>query len=749
MAHPDRPPTCVQGPFDETFRIRPDKPYLVHNRTPRPICVAGGDHGEHGEFVLSPLAQRVVKGARLAPFEDQLRLLRQRHQLRVREVRKESPPGVLGPVTVVLLLVLATATLAYDGIVLGTLVRWEAAVALTGIIALVVVLVGRAGHRERARVRCEQAADTDEGDIEFGVGGSYYDGNDSVRRTKQALTLVAIVAIGAVLPAIAIFVATDAKEFLLFDGGLRVKDGLESRLVSRLIQVIYTAVLALFPALMYFQFDQQRVGTIRGKWVRAIFRMDPRMTTLADIDARYGDDLAEASSYSTDSIRLLGGRHSPIVVATILISLGWTVLVMQTESFDFAGAAEVSALAADADQAADRASDVAAGRNGDDLASRAAAAEDAADEAASASAAAAEVAARSTGDTIGATPTTVAPAAEPTEQSIDADAAAAEAAANAAADDKAAVVQPFFQLLVPTPSAATMAFLGAYFFAVYLVLRGYFSGYLRPKLYNQITARLVTVVVLAYLVNVLYTGDDRNRFLWAVAFLAGVVPTTVLQRIGLAGSSFLGRHTGNADRGLRAEFAKAFATPRSLTQVDGIDMYDSARLESEGITNIPSLAKSDLVSMMVNTQLPVDQLVDWTDQAMLILVVDAGGDEGPSERLKALRRVGIRTASNLVDVAGEPAGSGRRVKAEEALDGGGSGACLLAGLARQIEREPSIRRVRYWYGTARAELSEPCPVLGSDGQARENAVTPNGDRPTARRRSRWLTYRISGSQSAR
>ena len=176
-----------------------------------------------------------------------------------------------------------------------------------------------------------------------------------MRRAKHLVTLLLIVMIGAVLPAIAIFMATDAKSFLVMDGGLHVVPGKESRLVGRLIQVTYTAALTLFPALLYFQFDRHRVGTIRSEWVRSIFRMDQRMKTLADVNARYGDELSEASTYSTDSVRLLGGRHSPIVLATLFISLGWTLLVAQTDSYDFAGSSEVSALAETADRAAEAA----------------------------------------------------------------------------------------------------------------------------------------------------------------------------------------------------------------------------------------------------------------------------------------------------------------------------------------------------------------------------------------------------------
>jgi hypothetical protein len=710
----------VEQAFADSFAIDPGKRYLLHNRTAEPITISDG---EHGDVMLPPLAQRVVAGARIAPFEHQLRLSRQKHELRVRELTGPGRPTGHRGILVVGFLIAVTAAVAYDVFVRGTVVTWEAAGAVALLTAVVIYLAWRSIDDEKARVSEEADADVAEGDIEFGVGGTYYDGNEAARRTKQIFTLVAVIVIGAVLPAIAIFVATDAKDFLTIEDGLAVRSGMGSLLVSRLVQVVYTAVLALFPALMYFQFDRQRVGTIRGKWVRAIFRMDHRMKTLADVDARYGDELAEASSYSTDSVRFLGGRHSPIVIATILISLGWTVLVMATDSFDFAAASRVSAAATTVEQAADRV-DVAAAGDDDTAAASAAAA--AADEAATASAEAAQIAADATGVALPSTTTTEAPASQSAGQVIDTSTANVEAAAEQVADAEDAVQRPFFQLLVPTPSAAVMAFLGAYFFAVYLVLRGYFSGDLRPKLYNQITARLVTVVVLAYLMTVLYIDGSDNRAFLAAAFLAGVVPTTVLGRIGQFGSSLAG-HWGakKDDSWLGKEFAKAFGTPRSLTQVDGIDIFECARLESEGITDIPSLAKTDLVSMMVNTRLPIERLVDWTDQAVLILLLDDGGDEELDTRLTALRRLAVRTATNLMTVARSDPANPRRTTVEAILASGGQ-ACPLDDLARQIEAEPSIQRVMQWYESERASVCD-----GGDGAGRGEptaaALSPNGD----------------------
>jgi hypothetical protein len=724
-----KPRSCMctdpEQAFNDSFVIEPTRSYLLHNRTPDRIRIADD---AHGEVCLAPLAQRVVQGARLAPFAAHLRRLRQRHQLRVREYTGASRSTALqflvwGAVLGVL------GVVFFDVLVHGTLVRLDALTALLALVALVAVVLLTSVIRERRRRRAEEIADTEEGDIEFGVGGAYYDGNETVRRTKHIFTLVVVIVIGAILPAIAIFVATDASEFLVMEGGLRVKEGLESRLVSRVIQVVYTAVLSLFPALLYFQFDRQRVGTIRGKWVRALFRMDRQMKTLADVNARYGDELAEASSYSTDSVRILGGRNSPIIVATILLSLGWTLLVVRTESFDFAGSTKVSAVAESADEAAERANDAATAGGQTDLAARASTAEAAADEAARASDSAAEIAAESVGDTVPPAATDQRPP-EPGQNAIDENAAFAAASAEEAAAAEAAIRQPFFQLLVPTPSAATMAFLGAYFFAVYLVLRGYFRGDLRPKVYNQITARLVTVVVLAYLITVLSSDTgERNRVLWAAAFLAGVVPITILRRLGIVASSFVG--SPSEDHGwLRNACAEAFGTPRSLTQIDGIDIYESSRLESEGIADIPSLAKSDLVSMMVNTRLPVERLVDWTDQAVLIVLLDDGHDEKLDPRVQSLRNIGIRTASSLRAVAHAKDTDGTHRVVERILsDASDRRPVSLQWLAAQIDSEPSMRRIRQWHKSELADLDHDRLIIeeGHVGDAATSrALSPNG-----------------------
>jgi hypothetical protein len=178
---------------------------------------------------------------------------------------------------------------------------------------------------------------------------------------------------------------------------------------------------------------------------------------------------------------------------------------------------------------------------------------------------------------------------------------------------------------------------------------------LRPKIYSQITTRLITVVILAYLIQALFS-EFENRYVWALSFLAGVVPTTVLRKTGHLLSSLAIRPNKPREErwSLGRAFADTFASPRALTQLDGVDLYESTRLETEGITDIPSLAKADLVSVMVSTRLPVERLVDWMDQAVLLLLLDGADSEEPDDRVKRLRTIGIRTASAVLEASRRP-----------------------------------------------------------------------------------------------
>ena len=59
--------------------------------------------------------------------------------------------------------------------------------------------------------------------------------------------------------------------------------------------------------------------------------------------------------------------------------------------------------------------------------------------------------------------------------------------------------------------------------------------------------------------------------------------------------------------------------PLPLKNLEGIDLYDRARLLDEGIANVEALANHDLIDLLLETRVPAARLIDWMDQAVLHL----------------------------------------------------------------------------------------------------------------------------------
>jgi hypothetical protein len=110
-----------------------------------------------------------------------------------------------------------------------------------------------------------------------------------------------------------------------------------------------------------------------------------------------------------------------------------------------------------------------------------------------------------------------------------------------------------------------------------------------------------------------------------------------------------------------------------LDQLDGFNLWYEARLTEEGVEDMQNLTTMNLVDVILHTRVPPGRLVDWTDQAFLLIHLErvdrnelnelrrkdqcAAGENltaatreaasGAQARLK-LRRVGIRTATDLL-----------------------------------------------------------------------------------------------------
>lgn len=441
------------------------------------------------------------------------------------------------------------------------------------------------------------------------------------RKAAEVTVFVGAVAVSAIGLGVAIHLTTQLNDLLPIDYGAAVRlanpfedvtdlartsPAFWQLLVGHVAQWILVAIAALAPAAMYFQFDRQRLSSIQRRWVQEVFRLDPTVRTVRDIEAKYGSQIeASFGDLSADSgLRQASGRRSPVIVATILLVVGWFLVIAATQ---VPGLIEVPIVR------------------------------------------------------VGPTGTRI-----QESMLVWPPSGAGAPGAPAVGTDGSFPVSTFFR---PDLSLVGYAFLGAYVFTLFHVIRGYHRRDLHPKAYNTIVVRILAAYAMALVVSVVYAGPAAE----VVMFFVGFMPQSALVWL----REKLSRNDGLWEK-------LPLHEPAPLTELEGIDLYDRTRLSEEGISNIEALAHADIVDLMSSTRISAAELVDWTDQAILYLrvggdalaqssrggsVVSLSGAGSAMEMAGAtattatiatapdvranlchLRRFGIRTASDLLQV---------------------------------------------------------------------------------------------------
>ncbi|MFY0526361.1 hypothetical protein ACN28I_25545 [Archangium gephyra] len=390
---------------------------------------------------------------------------------------------------------------------------------------------------------------------------------------------------------------------------------------GRLLQLLFIGLLSLLPALLFFAFDREHQGTLRERFVAHIFRFDPEVKTRQDVRARYGKQMDEAygAELREGVIRLMPTRRSPLLVASLVLALGWTFTLLSVEP-----------------------------RPGVD-------------------------------------------------SPVD-----------------------FLAFFQPQKSTLPFGFLGAYAYALATTFRSYARRDLQPKIYSHITTRVFTVMVLAWVLEeswLMVPGAQADKpalaaALHTLAFVTGIIPETGLVFIGeLLRTSLRRMKRFSRDPGLQLVDPHA-----PLTSLEGIDIYDRARLQDEGVTNVQALARHDVVELMLQTRVPAPRLLDWVDQAILHLHCNVGGKVGgnPDTLLSNLRRYGIRTVTDLLEASDEARERGKEEEFLQLLSGPASDGSIprLRIVLDVIKDEEWVAQLRCWHKTqnVREEVLEvPVP----------------------------------------
>lgn len=212
--------------------------------------------------------------------------------------------------------------------------------------------------------------------------------------------------------------------------------------------------------------------------------------------------------------------------------------------------------------------------------------------------------------------------------------------------------------------ALKFGFLGAYAFAITMLIRRFYQSDLRPSAYAGVVLRIVLVLLIVAVLHQFFALDSTagaplTKTEMITAFVVGFFP--------LVGLQALQRVASKALRVVVPQLSPEYP----LDQLDGLNVWYEARLTEEGVEDMQNLTTMNLVDVILHTRVPVGRLVDWVDQAFLLIHLEpverkqlsAQRKTGSLERLEqrsgihtriALRRVGIRTATDLLKAMPEP-----------------------------------------------------------------------------------------------
>jgi hypothetical protein len=261
------------------------------------------------------------------------------------------------------------------------------------------------------------------------------------------------------------------------------------------------------------------------------------------------------------------------------------------------------------------------------------------------------------------------------------------------------------RLISPSGPWTTLefGFLGAYAFAISMLVRRFYQSDLRPSAYATVVLRIILVLLFVTALDQLFAvaadgSPAENHTAMVVAFVVGFFPLIGLQALQRATAKVL--HV----------VVPQVAPEYPLDQLDGVNIWYEARLAEEGVEDMQNLTTMNLVDVILHTRAPVGRLVDWVDQAFLLVHLDPAdraalaaardATEGPNPRTGAgarvgLRRIGVRSATDLLK-AFDPDAPGSPPFTPDALAAHGLDPDQINLLVRVLRAERGLDPIWNW-----------------------------------------------------
>lgn len=263
------------------------------------------------------------------------------------------------------------------------------------------------------------------------------------------------------------------------------------------------------------------------------------------------------------------------------------------------------------------------------------------------------------------------------------------------------VVNIFGAQLPSAISAGRVLFwgwLGAYIYSFNLIFKRFMAYDLTPSVYVFAATRFILAWIIGSIVAV-GLGTVLNKTtrmdaelnmasIFVVVFFIGFFPEQGLDWINVFAKNRMRllRRSGEVVKETR------------LSDIEGLSIWQQARLQQEGIENVQNLATADIPQLIMNTPFPVGQIIDWVDQA--ILLVYANGNNPKRYMYNMLEDSGVRCASDFLTVTETDELRAELTTAINHLPNADKGSKItperLVMLRKSVQSAPNVRITCYY-----------------------------------------------------
>jgi hypothetical protein len=188
--------------------------------------------------------------------------------------------------------------------------------------------------------------------------------------------------------------------------------------------------------------------------------------------------------------------------------------------------------------------------------------------------------------------------------------------------------------------AMSLGFLGSFLFSAYYIYRRYTTSDLLPPVYLYCAMTILLGMIFNYMAFDALLNISENPpeglgagLLGLLSFAIGFFPILAVQWLSQTVYKALGQRRRRSDL-------------FPLDQVDGISQSQEIRLRDFGIDDAQNLASTEMPLLLINTPFPVQTVVDWVDQAILMVLLN------DLNALDNFRKAHVRTMTDFRDLWG-------------------------------------------------------------------------------------------------